>query len=178
MAAKKAAESTLYHLSPQGFWKTFREYAVVNPEISSGLPLPGLNRRPQPGARPEKYNTPATKSSDIADNWYYKRDVRRAWPQLSVVTQNQLSTLLIEHSTPQAIPEPTDGKDGEVVASPQKASIMDLTRAISSITSKAQVYTQERLPPVLPVAHKRWVPERCPDAPHDPDAYWPMQLFK
>jgi len=25
MATKKAAESTLYHLSPKGFWKTFRE---------------------------------------------------------------------------------------------------------------------------------------------------------
>lgn len=39
---------------------------VVNPEISSGLPLPAINRMPPPGSRPERYATPATKglSSD------------------------------------------------------------------------------------------------------------------
>ena len=77
MATKKVADHTLYHLSPRGFWKKFRNYyicsiihytersvgdaVVVNPEISSGLPIPTLNRYPQPGSRPEKYSTPATK---------------------------------------------------------------------------------------------------------------------
>ena len=79
MATKKAAESTLYHLSPQGFWKKFRksiyrfvlskdtvqlalgDAVVVNPEISSGLPIASIHRRPPPASRPEKYNTPATK---------------------------------------------------------------------------------------------------------------------
>lgn len=91
---------------------------VVNPEISSGLPIPELNRYPQPGSRPEKYSTPATKgaikahctptiltlelASDPAQNPYWKRDVRRAYPQLSVVTQSDLSTLLIQHSQPQS----------------------------------------------------------------------------
>lgn len=36
---------------------------VVNPEISSGLPLPTMNRNPPPGSRPEKYATPATKGA-------------------------------------------------------------------------------------------------------------------
>lgn len=38
---------------------------VVNPEISSGLPLQGVNRFPPPGSRPEKYSTPATKGATI-----------------------------------------------------------------------------------------------------------------
>ncbi len=80
MATKKAAESTLYHLSPKGFWKKFRaccfanisyppltpisgDAVVVNPEISSGLPLASLNRYPTPASRPEKYSTPATKGA-------------------------------------------------------------------------------------------------------------------
>lgn len=37
------------------------DVAVVNPEISSGLPLPDIHRFPPPGSRPEKYSTPATK---------------------------------------------------------------------------------------------------------------------
>ena len=40
----------------------------VNPEISSGLPIPTLNRFPQPGSRPERYATPATQASDVAFN--------------------------------------------------------------------------------------------------------------
>lgn len=61
MATKKAADHTLYHLSPKGFWKKFRDVTAVSPYISSGLPLQDQNRYPQPGSRPEKYSTPATK---------------------------------------------------------------------------------------------------------------------
>lgn len=83
MATRKAAQSTLYHVHPKGFWKKFRalqtrvlccilthietgDVVAVNPEISSGLPIPELNRYPQPGSRPEKYSTPATKGANKA----------------------------------------------------------------------------------------------------------------
>ncbi|KAG6810977.1 hypothetical protein H0H92_009560 [Tricholoma furcatifolium] len=175
MASKKAADSTLYHLSSQGFWKKFRDAVVVNPEISSGLPIASINRRPQPGSRPEKYSTPATKASDPAQNPYWKRDVRRAYPQLSVITQDELSSLLIEHSAAESIASPADAKS-EVPVTTKPAR--DLTEAIASITTAQKVYSESRLPPALPVPHKRWIPERAPDAPHDPHSYFPMQLFK
>ncbi|KAF8893369.1 NUZM, NADH-ubiquinone oxidoreductase 21.3 kDa subunit [Infundibulicybe gibba] len=175
MASKKAAESTLYHLSPKGFWKKFREVVAVNPEISSGLPLAAVNRRPQPASRPEKYSTPATKASDPAQNPYWKRDVRRAYPQLSVVTQSELSSLLIEHSTAQAIPAPSEEKAG-VPAAPKK--VLDLSEAIATINSAQKVYSESKLPPSLPIPHKRWVPELAPDAPHDKHSYFPMLLYR
>ncbi len=31
MASRKAADHTLYHLSPKGFWKKFREFFYWNP---------------------------------------------------------------------------------------------------------------------------------------------------
>ena len=37
-------------------------------------------------------------ASDPAQNPYWKRDVRRIYPQLSVVAQSELSSLLIEHA--------------------------------------------------------------------------------
>ncbi|KAG6845389.1 hypothetical protein H0H87_009736 [Tephrocybe sp. NHM501043] len=175
MASKKAAESTLYHLSPQGFWKKFRDAVVVNPEISSGLPTASVNRRPQPASRPEKYSTPATKASDVAQNPYWKRDVRRAYPQLSVITQDELSTLLIEHSAPETIAAPAEIQ-ADVPAATKVP--LDLTEAIASITTAQKVYSESRLPPSLPVPHKRWIPERAPDAPHDPHSYFPMHLYK
>ncbi|KAG8213662.1 21 kDa subunit of NADH dehydrogenase [Butyriboletus roseoflavus] len=176
MATRKAAESTLYHVHPKGFWKKFRDAVVVNPEISSGLPIPDLNRYPQPGSRPEKYSTPATKASDPAQNPYWKRDVRRAYPQLSVVTQSDLSTLLIQHSQSQSVAAPQEREAAQV---PIKASeAVDLTQAIATVASPTPVYGEAKLPPKAPTPFKRWRPERAPDAPHDPNAYFPMLLYK
>ncbi|KAF7376138.1 21 kDa subunit of NADH dehydrogenase [Mycena sanguinolenta] len=175
MATKKAAESTLYHLSPRGFWKKFRDVAVVNPEISSGLPLPAIHRFPPPGSRPEKYSTPATKASDPAQNPYWKRDVRRAYPQLSVVTQSELSSLLIEHSRAQAVAAPTEEKKDVPADAPQA---VDLSVAIQGITQSQKVYTLANLPPTLPTSRRRWVPQLAENAPHDPNGYFPMLLYK
>ncbi|KAJ8076419.1 hypothetical protein PM082_000842 [Marasmius tenuissimus] len=178
MASKKAAESTLYHLAPKGFWKRFRDAVVVNPEISSGLPLQGINRWPPPGSRPEKYATPATKASDPAQNPYWKRDVRRAYPRLSVVTQAGLSSLLIEHSGNQAVAVPAAEGEAQAGAVAQPREAMDLSAAITTITSSAKVFSDSKLPPSLPSPYKRWAPERSADAPHDPNAYFPMLLYK
>lgn len=181
---------------------------VVNPEISSGLPIPDLNRYPQPGSRPEIYSSPATKgahknhctltrltldlASDPAQNPYWKRDVRRAYPQLSVVTQSDLSTLLIQHSQPQtyacllvhlfslandhiSIAAPTD----QVKDVPAEApDAVDLTQAIATVASISPIYSETKLPPKVPTPFKRWRPERAADAPHDPNAYFPMLLYK
>ncbi|KAJ3517205.1 hypothetical protein NLJ89_g660 [Agrocybe chaxingu] len=175
-ATKRAAESTLYHLSPKGFWKKFREVAAVNPEISSGLPLPSLNRYPPPGSRPEKYSTPATKASDIAQNPYWKRDVRRAYPQLSVVTQSELSALLIEHSTAPAVAAPSEGEKSDVPAAKKELALSD---AIAAITSTAKVYSESRLPPALPVSHRRWVPQSIPrSSSMTSTSYFPMLLYR
>ncbi|KAF8798735.1 NUZM, NADH-ubiquinone oxidoreductase 21.3 kDa subunit [Phlegmacium glaucopus] len=174
MATKKAAESTLYHLSPKGFWKKFRDVVAVNPEISSGLPISTAHRYPPPASRPEKYSTPATMASDPAQNPYWKRDIRRAYPQLSVVTQSELSSLLIEHAGTQAISPPS--KDTTLPAANNK--VLDLSEAIAAITTTAQVYSESRLPPVLPTPYKRWVPEVAPAAPHAEHSYFPMTLYR
>ncbi|KAH9992577.1 NADH dehydrogenase 21 kDa subunit [Russula vinacea] len=173
MATRKAADHTLYHLSPKGFWKKFRDAVAVDPAISSGLPLPSLNRQPPPGSRPEKYSTPATKASDPAQNPYWKRDVRRAYPQLSVVTQPELSTLLIQHSGPQPsqLAAPPDPTSSVIAATPSQQ--LGLSEAIGAIGAARKAYSTSSLPPTPPTPFKRWVPERAPDAPHDPNAYFP-----
>ncbi|KAI6026192.1 NUZM, NADH-ubiquinone oxidoreductase 21.3 kDa subunit [Pisolithus microcarpus] len=159
MTARKAAESTLYHVHPKGFWKKFHI--------------------PPPGSRPEKYSTPASKASDPAQNPYWKRDVRRAYPQLSVVTQTDLATLLIQHSTANTIPAPSESSDTEKVElRSSKQETTDLAQAIATVTSQTEVYSKATLPPSIPTAFKKWRPELAPDAPHDPDSYFPMLLYK
>ncbi|KAL1696246.1 hypothetical protein GGG16DRAFT_43932 [Schizophyllum commune] len=178
MATRKAADHTLYHLSPKGFWKKFRDAVVVNPEISSGLPIQGVNRWPPPASRPERYNTPATKASDIAQNPYWKRDVRRAYPRLSAVTQTELSTLLLEHSSAQQIPAPTDADPNAkmVVAVPQEPK--ELTETIASVAAKGKLFSPAKLPPSMATPHKKWAPTPGESLPGDPHAYFPMHLVK
>jgi len=172
MATRKAAEHTLYHWSPKGFWKKFRDNVVVNPEISSGLPLPAINRMPPPGSRPEHAATPATKASDPAQNPYWKRDVRRAYPQLSVVSQSDLARFLLQ------APEqpPKEGAEG-AENKPVPTRTPDLIAAIDTLASKKQ-FNNSALPPIPRTPFKRWVPETSPPAPHDPAAYFPMDLVR
>ncbi|KAK7692634.1 hypothetical protein QCA50_004267 [Cerrena zonata] len=174
--ARKFADHTRYHLAPRGFWKKFRDAVVVSPEISSGLPIQGINRYPPPGSRPERYSTPATKASDPAQNPYWKRDVRRTYPQLSVVTQDGLSSLLIAHAEAPAVAAPVEGEKADVLATAKEPQ--DLTAAIATITSAKKAFSESHLPPKPPIPFKRWIPERAPDAPHDPHSYFPMILVK
>ena len=110
-----------------------------------------------------------------------------------MVTQSDLSTLLIQHSQPQSYACPFDSllclsdgrisvaapKEGEADQVPVKApEAVDLTQAIVTVASLSPVYSDTKLPPKVSTPFKRWRPERAPDAPHDPNAYFPMLLYK
>jgi len=60
------------------------------------VPLNPLFRNPAPGGDdPTKYQDPVTvPAADIAENPYWKRDTRRAYPQSSVMTQGDIVGLL------------------------------------------------------------------------------------
>lgn len=60
------------------------------------MPLNSQYRLPTPGSLPPlSYDDPVTiPAGDIADNPYWKRDVRRNYPQLSTVTQADAVGLL------------------------------------------------------------------------------------
>lgn len=60
------------------------------------MPLNPIYRNPPPGANdPKEYDDPVTiPSGDIAENPYWKRDVRRSYPKLSIVNQGDVVGLL------------------------------------------------------------------------------------
>lgn len=131
-------------------------------------------------------------ASDPAQNPYWKRDVRRAYPQLSVVTQSELSSLLIAHSSPPQVYVSTNLYHIHLLTPPSSAAPVEgqtevpvvaqktpeLSEAIATITGATKVYSESKLPPTLPIPHKRWVPRLSPDAPHDQFAYFPMSLYQ
>jgi hypothetical protein len=79
----------------KGIWETFRRAAAISPDRSNGIPLNPYYRTPAPGSEPTPFEDPVTlPAADLADNPYWKRDVRRAYPKLSVVNQSDAVALL------------------------------------------------------------------------------------
>ncbi|KAL7623292.1 hypothetical protein AAE478_006973 [Parahypoxylon ruwenzoriense] len=83
-------------LQSTGIWERIRRIFAVDPNRSNGVPLNPYFRHPAPGAQdPLGYDDPVTiPAGDIADNPYWKRDARRAYPQLSFVRQADAVALL------------------------------------------------------------------------------------
>ena len=84
-----------------GIWEVIRRNLAIDPNRSSGVPLNPWFRNPPPGSNdPKSFEDPVTiPAGDIADNAYWKRDNRRAYPQLSTVRQADVAALLTVGST-------------------------------------------------------------------------------
>lgn len=69
---------------------------AVDPERSSGIPLNPTYRNPAPASVPATgYTDPVTMpAADIAENPYWRRDVRRNYPRLSTFRQSDIAGLL------------------------------------------------------------------------------------
>jgi len=79
-----------------GVWEKIRRVFAVDANRSTGVPLNPYYRNPTPGGTdPMLYDDPVTTpAGDIADNPYWKRDARRAYPKLSFVNQSDAVGLL------------------------------------------------------------------------------------
>ncbi|GAA5963988.1 hypothetical protein JCM21900_005858 [Sporobolomyces salmonicolor] len=165
-----SADPFAHHASGEGVWDRIRKAIVVNPESSTGNPLPRDFRTPEPASRPEKFSVPASKASDVAQNPYYMRDFRRAFPKTEVVTQGELAKLLIAQGGFEALPPvaSAEGSSSTAVTAdspgPSLASLYNTSAAAGSFK-----------PPTPPGPKYRWAPSAEP-APHDPNSYFPMYL--
>ena len=83
-------------LQSTGVWERIRRALALDPNRSNGVPLNPYDRNPPPGSNdPAAYPDPVTTpAGDIAENPYWKRDSRRAYPRLSAVTQSDAVALL------------------------------------------------------------------------------------
>lgn len=85
-----------YTVQPSGFWARINNFLAVDSKRSTGIPLNPQFRNPPPGGNdPSLYDDPTTvPAADLAENPYWKRDVRRQYPKLSVVKQPDVVALL------------------------------------------------------------------------------------
>jgi hypothetical protein len=77
-------------------WGWIYNRLAIDPQRSSGVPLNPQFRNPPPGALdPNTYDDPVTvPAADLAENPYWKRDMRRHYPQTSTIKQGDVVALL------------------------------------------------------------------------------------
>lgn len=83
-------------MQPKGIYGYINKWLALDSGRSSGVPMNPQFRNPPPGANdPMAYDDPVTvPAADLAENPYWKRDVRRRYAQLSTVTQADAVALL------------------------------------------------------------------------------------
>ncbi|KAF7846004.1 hypothetical protein BT93_L5616 [Corymbia citriodora subsp. variegata] len=96
-----------------GLYEKIRRFFAVDPDRSNGIPVKNY-RNPPPGALdPKAYDDPVTlPAGDIADNPYWRRDIRRAYPKLSTITQGDAVGLLTMGSAANPSPKLLRGEEG------------------------------------------------------------------
>jgi hypothetical protein len=132
----------------------FRRLFAVDPNRSTGVPLNPQFRNPPPGALdPTTYDDPVTiPAADLADNPYWKRDVRRNYSNPSVIAQADVVGLLSIGSEANPSPKLLRGEEG----SKQLIAVKDeSSKGLSAYFEKEKaigsVLGPDGLPP-MPVA--------------------------
>ncbi|SHO76613.1 Uncharacterized protein MSYG_0951 [Malassezia sympodialis ATCC 42132] len=174
----------LYHYTEgrTPFWRKVRSLLSLNPEISSGLPLPLLNRYPQPASRPEKPATVPSKASDIAQNLYHDRDFRRKYPQTDVITQQYLTELLLaspnEDGT-KSLPLPGSEQSTTLTVPSDLASPTAFTQVLEQVqVAPENKYSATNMPPKFPSTKTHHVMKLQKDAiPHGKHDYFPVDNY-
>ncbi|KAI8089019.1 uncharacterized protein BX664DRAFT_331984 [Halteromyces radiatus] len=107
-------------------WSWVKKYFSVNPLSTDGMPPVGKFRTPSPGSRPEKYVYPKSAASNVNNNYYFQRDVRRNYPRLTVYTQQSVAGLLEGNVTTKAIPA-----EGETAVVEQTKDVKPLVQVLN-----------------------------------------------
>ncbi|KAK5092713.1 hypothetical protein LTR70_005291 [Exophiala xenobiotica] len=102
-----------YTQQSYGFWERIRGLFAVDRRRSNGIPVKHF-RNPTPGGLdPKAYDDPVTiPAGDIADNPYWRRDMRRSYPKLSFVTQGDVVGLLTVGNAAAPSPKLLKGEEG------------------------------------------------------------------
>ncbi|KAJ2687659.1 hypothetical protein H4R19_006619 [Coemansia spiralis] len=119
------------------FWQAVGRKVWIAEYKDSMIPQATF-RTPAPASQPE-YQRPATAASAIANNAYYKRDVRRNYPRTEVYTQADVGSLLLRARAPA-------GVEGAPEVDVPAVAVKDVVQALEKLGQP--VYSASSLPPV------------------------------
>lgn len=147
-----------YTIGSTGVWEMIRKFFALDPNRSTGVPLNPQYRNPPPGALdPNTYDDPTTvPAADIADNPYWKRDVRRSYPRISAVSQGDVVGLLRVGSAANPSEKLLAGSEGskQLVAVKQEGEEKGLAVLFEQQKAVGSVLGEDGMPP-FPVPQGR-----------------------
>lgn len=150
--------SKKYTIGSTGVWEMIRKFFALDPNRSTGVPLNPQYRNPPPGALdPNTYDDPTTvPAADIADNPYWKRDVRRSYPRISAVSQGDVVGLLRVGSAANPSEKLLAGSEGskQLVAVKQEGEEKGLAVLFEQQKAVGSVLGEDGMPP-FPVPQGR-----------------------
>ncbi|KAI9488783.1 hypothetical protein BDB00DRAFT_846489 [Zychaea mexicana] len=151
-------------------WAWVKKYFSVNPLSTDGMPAVGKFRTPAVGSRTEKYKYPTTHASNVNNNYYFQRDVRRNYPRLAVYTQSKVAGLL-EGASVQASLPPAGSDDQPITP----AKVTEEKPLVQVLNSK-KLYSKQNLAPTPNWGHEvKWV--ESSDFVHPGDPAFPMRCY-
>ncbi|OAK95697.1 21 kDa subunit of NADH dehydrogenase [Phaeosphaeriaceae sp. SRC1lsM3a] len=156
MAAKQGVATTFskYTVQPKGLYAAINRLFALDPKRSTGIPMNPQFRNPPPGGLdPNSYDDPVTvPAADIAENPYWKRDVRRRYPRLSTITQAD-AVALLEVGSAAAPKQELIGEAGsKSLVAAQEQGIKGLAVAFQNNTGLAKDILGPGGMPPMPVA--------------------------
>ncbi|PVV00154.1 hypothetical protein BB559_000076 [Furculomyces boomerangus] len=126
----------------KNFWRQVGKKVWVN-DFKDSMNHVGVYRQPPPSDQP-MYTRPESEASEISDNSYYKRDVRRNYPKMAVYSQNDVANLILASS--QRI------EDVKAESNPVAKTEHDLTKTIVELN--IPLYSTSNLPPTPGTPYK------------------------
>jgi hypothetical protein len=135
-----------YTVGSVGIWEKIRRALAVDPNRSTGVPLNPTYRNPSPGSVPAvAYTDPVTApAGDIAENPYWKRDVRRNYARVAVFKQSDVAGLLTLGSA--AAPRIGKGEEGQKQLVAVKSEEGTLAKVLEQVNAK-EILDKDGLPP-------------------------------
>ncbi|KAA8899514.1 NADH-ubiquinone oxidoreductase 21.3 kDa subunit [Sphaerosporella brunnea] len=135
-----------YTVGSVGIWEKIRRFFAIDPNRSSGVPLNPTYRNPAPGSVPPTlYTDPVTlPAGDIAENPYWKRDVRRNYPRVAVFKQSDIAGLLTLGSA--AAPRIGKGEEGQkqlIAVTSEEGTLAKVLEKVNAM----EVLSKDGLPP-------------------------------
>ncbi|KAG0370998.1 hypothetical protein BC939DRAFT_318113 [Gamsiella multidivaricata] len=154
-------------MAKSAFWNSVRKALTVNPKVSTGMPDAKEFRFIAPGGQPKPHVPKDPLASDIAQNPYYGRDVRRNYPRLAVYSQEEVAGLIAaKEALAIGSGESALAKTGENIS---------LTEVLQN--AKSPLYTPTNLPPTPVIRNYKWT--ASPDQPPVASGtYWTMRNMK
>ncbi|KAJ1834367.1 hypothetical protein IWW55_002902 [Coemansia sp. RSA 2706] len=156
------------------FWQSVGKKVWLDEYKDSMIPRTTF-RSPAPVSQP-KYKKPLTPASDLSNNPYYKRDVRRNYPHTEVYTQADVGGLLLHMHTVKKISPPSvevdrnaEQLEKEEAANVPEIFVKDVVEALEQLGKP--IYSATNLPPVPGAPYRyKLSPEQHAEGPGE---YYP-----